>query len=260
MPRKAKTPVEPPRRDTFYDESKIEWRETAKDVFEAVNLAAPDHAMVAHAHTPSANPRWMFKASDGVLIERQYSEMGGTPIIVNAFNAQQMAIQWLNERHAEQKRLSAIYAEQLAGTVTNTWGDIMSDSAMRQAVGFVGAYTEIGGNVTESHVDDNGAKVIDQFAVVEVSVNGSMAVVADPPVLAGVDVAVGATQQELDGVDELKKRFPRVVDPFTGKEIPADDVAAASVVPNPAALNEASLDDELDQVPPQPTKGRRRKQ
>jgi len=114
-----KSTRKPPVDDTpkgFYDETKVEWSEVAPDVFNAVNLAEPDSATVCRARLPGGVLRWMFRASngqpvrntngvfvypEGVLVERQISEIGDAPIIVNAFAAQQLAIQWLNKRRAE---------------------------------------------------------------------------------------------------------------------------------------------------------------
>lgn len=204
----------------FYDERLIEWRDCGNEVYEAANLAAPDYAMVAHAHYPGGDRRWMFKAMNGalvdnaakgnVLIERQYSGVGGAQIIVNAFNAQQLAIQCLNR-----------------------W------RAMPQAPASV--------------------MIPDAAAVFEDVAGASEPILSiAEPVVVGVDVAVDATQAELSGAEVLRRQFPRVVDPFTGKEVPADDVAAAQTIPNPAALEE-KLDDSSDEIEqPKPRRGRKR--
>lgn len=103
MARKAKNTTPPPRTDVYYDEAKIKWEQVAKEpgqaeaskVFNAVNLDAPDTAMVCFAHFPGGQSRWFYRASNGVLIERQYLMPG---IAETQFTAQVRAINWLNEQ------------------------------------------------------------------------------------------------------------------------------------------------------------------
>jgi len=227
--RKSTAPAAPV---VYYDETKIEWKQTDQFVYIATNLDEPDQAMVTHIMLPKvAVRRWMFRASDGTLIERQISEIGDAGIIVNEFNAQQLAIKWLNER----REINAVQQPNTEDRFIYTFGDgQMLPNPNYNPVISTGEPPRTMDNLP---TDVDGLKVIDNRH--------------DPAIVDGI------THREPPAEPDLHSFFPRTVDAF-GKVIPAEDVAAAQVVPNPAALEPAPDESHDEQIEVKPKRGRKR--
>lgn len=239
--RKNTTPAAPV---GYYDETRIEWVQNEPNVYIAINLDEPDQAMVAHVMLPKVPVRrWMFRASDGTLIERQISEIGDAGIIVNEFNAQQLAIKWLNER----REINAVQQPNTEDRFLFAFGDgqMLPNPNYKEPEPQV----ELGDVIIAAHVDAEGVKVIDKMRVVEVRELGGITRVAiEPPnggVVMGVDVALEESQTV------LTEWFPR--DPMTGKPITERLPDPPPPPPDPTP----SPDDEPE-PPPTPKRGRKR--
>jgi len=232
--RKNTTPAAPV---GYYDETRIEWVQNEPNVYIATNLDEPDQAMVAHIMLPKVPVRrWMFRASDGTLIERKISEIGDAGIIVNEFNAQQLAIKWLNER----REINAVQQPNTEEQFIYSFnGDVQKlPNPNYNPVISTGEPPRTMDNLP---TDVDGLKVIDNRH--------------DPAIVDGITHREPPPAPPAES--DVHSFFPRTVDAFD-KVIPADDVAAAQVVPNPAALEPAPDESHDEQIEVTPKRGRKR--
>lgn len=161
MPKRTKQPPTPPQPTGYYAEQNIVWEQPNADMqfYVATNLDGKDEAYVAKSHYPGGEKRWFWRATDGILIEREFLSPG---LVETQFTAQVKAIQWLNKRRA----LIADAKEPIPEINAAKVQEIFSQAA---APSDVAEHIALGYTATQSHVDPNGVTVVTEMNITEVS-------------------------------------------------------------------------------------------